>query len=452
MPHRQHLSDFIEHWCEFLQFPTITAKPEYHKDVRACALWLKNYLSQGGLDVELWDAGAAPTIYAHDLKAGNDKPTVLFYGHYDVQPIDPLSSWHSPPFEPTIRDGKMYARGASDDKGQIFYTLAAVIYYLKTKGSLPVNVKFVIEGEEESGSEGLHTLLSEKKAQLKADHLVIVDCGFEEPEHPVITLGARGIVTFTVTVHEALMDLHSGHCGGLAYNPNRALCQMLAALHDENGRVTVPGFYDDVVLPSLEEKKHYACDFDTGYFKQCFGFEPSGMEKGVDPITANWFSPTLEINGISGGYSGEGFKTVIPASAEAKISCRLVPNQDPQKIADSVIHYLHELLPSKSLRLHILQHAGGGAGFRCPPDSIIATLAARSYEKVFGHPCLKILTGGSIPIIPALAAAAEATPVLIGTSLPTDNIHSPNENFHLESFEKGFQVILQIFDEFNFMN
>lgn len=370
---------------------------------------------------------------------------ILFYGHYDVQPIDPLESWISPPFEPTIREERVYARGASDDKGQIFYTLAAIGTFLSNHPTLPYQIKVLIEGEEESGSTSLSTLLPQLKDTLHADHVVVVDSGWDQPDHPVVTLGARGIITLHIRLSEASTDLHSGQCGGIVYNPNRALVELLSSLHDHQHRVTLPGFYDSIISPSTKDKKHFSLSFDRSYFQTCYGCAPSGMESDTDPVTANWFRPTLEINGISGGYRGPGFKTVIPAHAEAHISCRLVPGQDPAQIMQSLLQFLKERTPY-GMSLSILSQCVGSPGFRSSPTSKIAHLVAQSYTEVCGTPCGYILTGGSIPIVPALCAIAGGDVVLIGTALPSDRIHAPNEHFHLKCFDIGYQTIYHLLE------
>lgn len=436
----QQKKEIFEDYFTFLRFKSIATDPEFKEEVNACADWLQTYLQNFGLNVEKWETGNAPVIFAQDLRAGPKKETLLLYCHYDVQPVDPLDEWLSPPFEPTMRDGTVYARGAVDNKGQCFYTIAAIRTVLKQLGSLPVNLKFVIEGEEESGSEGLSQLLYRKKEQLKADHLLIVDSGTEAPDTPAISLGARGLVCFNLKLTESLFDMHSGVVGGIARNPNRALCQLLSKLHDSTGRVTIPGFYDDVVEMPPNERNELDFSFDPTNFHSIYGFEPTGMEEGISAKEACWLRPTLEINGIGGGYSGPGFKTVIPKEANAKISCRLVPRQDPGTITRLVHDYLMNHKP-RGLKLEIEAMAGGGRAFRTSASSKIANILAKSYSEVFGKTCKKILIGGSIPIGAELAKVSEADLLLVGVGLPTDRIHAPNEHFSLDRFEKGFLTI-----------
>jgi acetylornithine deacetylase/succinyl-diaminopimelate desuccinylase-like protein len=437
----------LRDYFTFLRFASIATDPAYHQEVQGCAEWLCNYLKSIGLSVEKWETENAPVIFAYDLRAGAGKETLLLYCHYDVQPVDPLEEWITPPFEPTIREGEVYARGACDNKGQCFYTITAIKNLLKVHEHLPVNLKLIIEGEEESGSLSLAKLLKEKKRVLKADYLLIIDSGLEEANTPAITLGARGLVCLQASLKEAEFDLHSGMAGGIAYNPNRALVEMLSKLHDERGGVAIPGFYDDVVEISPQEKKEISFEFDQKRFQTQFGFAPSGMERGIPPYESCWLRPTVEINGMWGGYTGAGFKTVIPAKSYVKLSCRLVPDQIPGKIVELLTDFLVKNTP-KGLQFHIEPLPGNGRGFRTNPNSRIAQLAAKSYAQIFHKPCKKILIGGSIPISVELCEAAEAEMVLIGVGLPDDHIHAPNEHFGLDRFEKGYLTICQTIELF----
>jgi len=431
----------------FLRFASIATDPAYKKDVLNCAAWLGNYLKDSGLSVEIWETENAPVIFAQDLRAGPDKETLLLYCHYDVQPVDPLDEWITPPFDPTVREGEVFARGASDNKGQCFYTITAIKHLLSKLGKLPVNLKFVIEGEEESGSLCLSKLLKQKKEALKADYLLIVDSGMEVPDEPSITLGARGLVCLQVTLKEANFDLHSGMVGGIVYNPNRALVQILSKLHDENGRVAIPDFYKDVEEISKEDKKEINFDFDEKRFESLFGFVPVGKQKGVPFNETCCLQPTLEINGMWGGYTGTGFKTVIPAKAYAKLSCRLVPNQIPEKIAKIVTDFLLKQTP-KGLHLQVECLPGNGRGFRTNPHSRIADIMSKSYSQIFEKPCKKILLGGSIPIAVELCETAQAEILLVGVGLPDDHIHAPNEHFGLDRFEQGYLTICRAIELF----
>ncbi len=435
----------------FLRFKSIATDPNFTGEVEKCADWLIEYLKVSGLTVEKWESERAPVIFASDMRAGSDKETLLIYCHYDVQPVDPLDEWLSPPFEPTVRDGEIYARGAVDNKGQCFYTIAAIKTLLKQIGQLPVNLKFVIEGEEESGSRALSEMLAEKKEHLAADYLLIVDSGMEKLEEPAITVGARGIVSMHVTVQEGQYDLHSGMLGGIAYNPNRALSEMLAKLHDDKGSISIAGFYDEVVKIPPHEKEALSFAFDQNHFFSLFGFEPKGMEKGFSPAEACTLRPTLEINGMWGGYTGPGFKTVIPATAHAKLSCRLVPHQNPDRITSLVRDFLiHQTPPGLQTEVEI--ESGHGRGFRTNPNSRIVELMSESYSQVFQKPCQKMLMGGTIPIAVELAETAGAEMVLVGLCLPGDRIHAPNEHFGLDRFELGFLTICRALELFELSN
>lgn len=429
-------------FLEFLRFPSISTDPKYGNDVRVCCNWVKAFLEKSGLNVEIWEGSGHPVVYASWLKAGPDKPTVLIYNHYDVQPVDPLSLWQSPPFEPRIENGEVFARGAEDNKGQCFYVMAAVRWMLQTKGALPVNLKLCIEGEEECGSQSLSELLKTKRTELKADHLYIVDLGIHEKTTPAITLGVRGIVTMTVEVSGSSTDLHSGLVGGIVYNPNRALSEMLAKLYDQSGKVQVPGFYDEVEVIDEKDRALINFHFEMGLFQKMFGAEPTGGELSFSPMERAWVRPTVEINGMSGGYAGDGFKTVIPEKAIAKISCRLVPKQSPAKIAAKVEAFLRASLPP-GLTLQVNIHHGIGEALRTDLKARSVQTTAQVLSEVFGKPCEYILSGGSIPIVTELARASGADVVLMGLGLPDDNVHAPNEHFGLDRIRIGFVTIAE---------
>jgi acetylornithine deacetylase/succinyl-diaminopimelate desuccinylase-like protein len=437
--YRQHRSAIREDYFTFLRFPSISADPEYRKEVLACARWLTEYFVKGGIRAEEILTPGYPIVYAEDLSAGPGKPTVLIYGHYDVQPVDPLELWKSPPFEPTEREGKIFARGAVDDKGQIFYACLAAICWKKLGLPLPVNLKFCIEGEEESSSMGLAKALPHLKEKLKADSLLIVDFDSAEDGTPSLTLGARGCVSLEVTLTGSKSDLHSGLHGGLAYNPNRALAELLSKLWDENGRVAVPGFYDDVEVPKEEDLSRYPFRFTKEHLATEFGIEALGCEKGKTLREANWFRPTLEINGMVGGYTGAGMKTVIPAHASAKISCRLVLHQDPMKICRAVGDFLQKEAV-KGMKVKVDLHGGIGA-FQGNPNSSLAKAVTAASTQAVGKKCVNALSGASIPIAADLVRILKTEVVGMGYGLATDDIHAPNEHFDMERFEKGFLTV-----------
>jgi len=432
--------NILDDFFTFLKFKSISSEPQYGEEVKNCANWLVNYLKNLKFDTEIWDTEGHPVIFAQNLKAGSEFPTLLIYNHYDVQPVDPLDLWVSDPFKPEIRDGQIYARGAQDNKGQCFYTLQALKNLLKEDGSLPINIKLCIEGEEECGSVSLSSLLKEKSKELKADYLAIVDLGIRSLNHPSITLGIRGIITMDLEVLGAKTDAHSGSNGGLLYNPNHALIELLALLRDSDGHIQVPSFYDDVLPLSVDDKELISFEFDEHEYSEMFGALPTGGEKNYSPLERNWMRPTLEINGITGGYSGSGFKTVIPAVALAKISCRLVPNQDPEKIARLVKNFLEKNAP-KGVKVNVHLHKGGGKALHSNPTSKVVCAFKEAYSEVFQKPCNFVFEGASIPVVTELGLAAKAEVVLVGLGLPDDCIHAPNEHFGIDRLEKGYLTI-----------
>lgn len=421
----------------FLKFESISSEPSYKDQMQACCNWVASYLKDIGLKVEIWRSKGHPTIFASYDKAGPKQPTLLIYNHYDVQPVDPLDLWHSPPFEPTEKNGQVFARGAQDNKGQCFYVMLALKTLMERDKSLPINIKLCIEGEEECGSVALSSILKEKKAELKADSLAIVDLGMQDAKTPAVTLGVRGIVTMDVEVTGTHTDLHSGTHGGLAFNPIHALVKLLTVIHDDAGKVTIPGFYDNVTSLSEKEKKEISLAFDPHRYEADFGAKPTGGETSFTHLERSWTRPTVEVNGISGGYSGEGFKTVIPAKAFAKVSCRLVPNQEPDRIGHLVADFLEKSAP-QGTKVAVHLHKGGGKAVRAKASSKVAQAFAKAYEEVFHTPCKYIFAGGSIPIVTALAEACGGEVVMVGLGLDSDCIHAPNEHFGLDRIEKGF--------------
>ncbi|MCP5509097.1 MAG: M20/M25/M40 family metallo-hydrolase [Chlamydiales bacterium] len=424
----------IDDYLTFLKFKSISTDPQYKTDVLACADWLTDYLKKCGLEVERWETEGHPTLFATNLKAGPDKPTLLIYHHYDVQPVDPLDEWKSDPFDPLVKDGVVYARGASDNKGQCFYTLCA----LQEVKDLDFNLKLVIEGEEEIGSPGLQKLCEKKAEQLKADYLLVVDVDMPERNEPGVTLGARGITTMEIKVRGAKADLHSGNHGGMAYNPARALMETLVKCWDTEGKIAIPGFLEGITPIPLEELEQLDLEMDEKAYQDAFGVAVLGGGK-----TANWLEPTIEINGFSSGYTGEGFKTIIPAVAKCKLSCRLVPGQDPDQIAALVSDFLQaEMIPG--MEINVTVHHGGAA-VRTSSNSPFVKLCVDALETVFKKKCRFILTGGSIPIAQALSQASGAEVLFLGMALPEDAVHSPNEHFDLNRLELGFLTLVELF-------
>ncbi|MBI3508166.1 MAG: dipeptidase [Chlamydiia bacterium] len=435
----KHKEQIRAEFFQFLRFASISADPAYKTQMRQCAEWLQRYLGTFS-HTEIIETPGHPLVYAEECSAGPSKPTLLIYGHYDVQPIDPVELWHSPPFEPTEREGFIYARGAVDDKGQIFYAVLAALAMKQISGKLPINLKFCIEGEEESSSMGLSRVLPKLHKKVAADYLLIPDFGQYDAATPAITLGCRGLVGLEVTLTGSSADLHSGTYGGIAYNPNRALVELLAKLWDSEGRVRVDGFYDDVEEVDAATLKNFAASNSKEQYRKEFGIAAFGGEKGRTLQEASECRPTLELNGICGGYCGAGLKTVIPAHAKAKITCRLVPNQDPAKIGRQVEAFLQkQALAGMQVKVEI--YPGGAFAFRSHLRSKLAQAVASASEEVCGKACVRQLSGGSIPIIPELVKASGAEAVGMGYGLLDDAIHSPNERFDMIRFEKGFLTV-----------
>ena len=430
----------LEDYYTFLKFKSISSEADYQPEILACADWLQNYLKEMGFKTQRWETSGHPVLFATHLEAGPKKPTLLIYNHYDVQPVDPIELWDSPPFEPTLKGKEVYARGAQDNKGQCFYVLQGLKHLLKKSATLPINVKLIIEGEEECGSKGISEVIKTHRNELKADYLAIVDLGLRKPNIPAITLGTRGIIALDIEAEGSNTDLHSGSHGGLAYNPIHALIEVLSKIRDSSGKIMIPGFYDDVAILSDEEKQQINLKFDESEYKAMFGITASGGEQQFSPMERNWFRPTLEINGIHGGYTGSGFKTVIPSKAFAKISCRLVPNQDPDKMVKLIADYLERQAPP-GIKIKAVIHDGGGKAVRSAPSSNAIQAFAQAFKEVFQAPCEFIYSGATIPITSELAEASGAEVAMLGLGLADDKIHAPNEHFGIDRIEKGAAVI-----------
>lgn len=444
----EHKDRFVEELMMFLRFASISTDLKHREDVQECAKWLKYELMMGvGLsDVEIFATGGHPIVYGQWCEAGPAAPTILLYGHYDVQPVDPLELWSSDPFKPTIKDGKIYARGATDDKGQVWLQLKAVEAWLKGFGALPVNVKILIEGEEEIGSVHLYDFVKEQKDLLAADMVLISDTAMPQPGIPAVCYGLRGLSYLEVHVHGPNRDLHSGSFGGAVDNPVNVLCWMISQLKDRNGKISIPGFYDNVRGLSEVEKNAIArVPFDPEKFAADIGVPQIFGEAGYTPLEWLWTRPTLDVNGIWGGFQGTGAKTIIPASASAKISMRLVPDQTPEEIAQKFIQYCTEIAPP-TVQVEI-QNLYGGEPFLVNPESLPIQTALQVLEKVYQTPAVLVREGGSIPIVSFFQKELEADPILMGFGLPTECAHSPNEHFHLDNFYKGMRAVALFFSE-----
>lgn len=441
--HRQQFQDDL---LELLRIPSVSAEADHAADVGRAAEWVRSRLAAIGLKAELI-AGAAghPLVYA-ESPAVPGAPVALVYGHYDVQPPDPLDEWITPPFEPAIRDGKVFARGATDDKGQMLTHVHSAASWLAAAERLPLQVKFLIEGEEEVGSSHLEEFLKTGAERLACDCVVISDTSQFAPGVPAITYGLRGIAYFELKLTGPKQDLHSGVFGGGVANPANALAKMLGALVDADGRVTIPGFYDDVApLTERERAEFAALPFDEPAFKAQLGVEQLAGEAGFSTLERRWARPTLDINGLTSGYQGQGAKTVLPARASAKLSTRLVPNQDPRKVAAGLRRRLEELLPA-GIRMELVEHHGA-PGVVMPLESPYLQAAAAAVEAGFGRRPVFIREGGSIPIVNKFVAALGADVLLLGWGQNDDNPHSPNEKFSLEDYHRGIRASAALWRE-----
>lgn len=423
---------------ELLRIPSISTDPARQQDVRQAAEFVAGKLAALGFEALLLETPRHPVVLGR-FQADPQAPTVLIYGHYDVQPPDPLELWTSAPFEPVVKDGLIVARGASDDKGQFFAHIKGAEALLATTGTLPVNLTFVIEGEEEIGSPNLTPVIEAHRDWLAADVVLISDGAMVAPDTPTITYGLRGLAYVELTVRGAGRDLHSGAYGGGAPNAIHALARIIAQLHDAQGRVTVPGFYDAVVeLSDAERELFRQVPFDEARFKAEAGLRATPGEAGYTLLERLWARPTLDCNGIGGGFQGEGAKTVIPAEARAKISCRLVPNQDPQEITTKLAAHLKALAP-EGVEVSVTELHGARPALT-PIDAPAVQAAARALEAVFGRPVVFARTGGTIPVVSTFAQLLGAQVVMVGLGLESDRAHAPNEKFDLVNYYRGIDV------------
>jgi acetylornithine deacetylase/succinyl-diaminopimelate desuccinylase-like protein len=436
-----HREEFLEELKELLRIPSISTMSEHKPDIRRAAEWFKTHFEQIGMTrAQVYETPGNPIVYAEWLGAGN-APTVLIYGHYDVQPAEDSDNlWKSDPFEPVIRDGNLYARGATDDKGQTLTQIKAV-QSLLASGTLPVNVKFIVEGEEEAGSPSLYPFVEQHLDMLRADVVVVSDTHLLALDRPSITVGLRGIVYLEIEVRGPSHDLHSGTYGGVVHNPANALVDILAALHHPDGSIAVPGFYDRVVEPSAEERAELAkVPFTLERLKNETGLSVPWGEAGYEMHERLGIRPTCEINGMISGYTGEGGKTVIPAKALAKVSCRLVPEQEPDEIERLIRDYVQSLTPPGITSEVRSLHNGRWAVVNV--NSSYMRAASRAYEFGFGAPPVFTREGGSIPIVGTFQNAFNAPAILMGFGLPDDNLHAPNEKFCLECFYRGIRTAI----------
>ena len=435
----QNKARFLDELFTLLRIPSVSADSSKTADMMQCAEAVKKSLLDAGADLaEIYPTDGHPLVYAQKI-TDPSKPTVLVYGHYDVQPPDPLNLWKTPPFEPTVRDGKIFARGSADDKGQ-FYMHVKALEIMHATGTLPGNIKFIIEGEEEIGSPNLAAFLAGHKELLKADVILISDTSMISLDTPSMDIGVRGLAYIQVEVTGANRDLHSGVYGGAVANPATMLAKMIAGCHDENNHITIPGFYDGVVESSVAERKKMAeAPFDEAEYAKDLGLTGVWGEKGYSTNERTGIRPTLEVNGIWGGYQGEGAKTVLPSKAYAKISARLVPNQSSEKITELLLNYFKSVAPAgvtvTAENLH------GGEPYMTPLDSHAYRSAEKAIEATFGKMPVPVRGGGSIPICSLFEKELGIKIVFMGFGLDSDNLHSPNEKYGIENFFKGIETI-----------
>jgi acetylornithine deacetylase/succinyl-diaminopimelate desuccinylase-like protein len=445
---KQNQARFVQELCEYVRFPSVSAQAQHRPDMLACAQWLVQHCRQIGLETRLCPTKGHPVVIAkmHRRSPGKKRPHFLVYGHYDVQPPEPFELWKSPPFEPRLQGRSLFARGATDNKGQHLAHLKAVEAYLKTGTELPCDLTFVIEGEEEVGSSSLGTFLKANRKELLCDAVVISDTGMPSRKHPALTYALRGIAAFEITLHGPGRDLHSGIFGGTVDNPAMALCQLLAKLRDRNGRVAVPGFYDRVKsLSAYERKQFQRLPFNEKEYRKFLGVPQLFGERGFTPIEQRSARPTLEINGLTSGYQGEGSKTIVPAWARAKLTARLVPDQDPAEITQLIERHLRKLCPP-SVSLEITS-GHGAQPYLVSPAKPEAKAALRALKAAFKCEPVLMREGGSIPIVNEFKRILHADSFMLGLALPDDNAHSPNEKFDLDCFEKGQRMSAHLWRE-----
>lgn len=441
---RRNRDRFLEELKDFLRIPSVSTDPAHEPDVRRAAEWVADRLRRAGAGrVEIFPTGGHPVVYAEAPADRPEAPIVLVYGHYDVQPPDPLDQWESGPFDPTVRGDNLYARGASDMKGQVLASIAAFEAVARS-GPLPVHVKFLIEGEEEIGSPHLPDFIQRNRELLRCSVSLNPDAGMIAPDLPTITYGLRGLAYFELRVYGPAHDLHSGLYGGVVHNPAQVLCELIAGMHDAEGRVTLPGFYDRVRPLTEEERAELArLPMDERFYLELTGAPALWGEAGYTPIERIGARPTLEVNGLLAGFTGPGAKTVLPAYAMAKISMRLVPDQDPEEVYQQLLRYLEERAP-KTVRWEVIRMAGVGASLTDRNHPAVQALS-RALEAVWGRRPVFKREGGTVPIVTQLKEILGVESVLTGFGLPDDNYHAPNEKLHLPTWSRGIEALVHFF-------
>jgi acetylornithine deacetylase/succinyl-diaminopimelate desuccinylase-like protein len=440
-----HRDEHVDQLVEFLKIPSISSQSDHDEDTRRAASFVADELKELGLTVEVHDLGGHPLIYA-ETEIRPDRKTLLFYGHYDVQPVDPLDLWDTPPFEPRIENGIIYARGACDDKGQVYTHIKALEAYIRQGIELPVNVKFIIEGEEEAGGESIYKYTEQNSEKMACDAIIVSDTALYNETTPGICYSLKGLAYMEIQVTGPGMDLHSGSYGGTVQNPGNALAEIVAKLKDEDGRCLVPGFYDDVLELDQDERDGFA---ELGYTDEILCKETGATaafgEKGFTTLERMWARPTCDVNGLLSGYGGEGAKTIIPAHAMAKVSMRLVPNQEPEKIAKAFTEYVMSIAPA-GVKVEVIDHHGANPVL-VPRKSEMMKAGMSALEQGFGAKPVFIREGGSIPIVGTFQKCLKSPVLLLGYGLSTDNIHSPNEKFHLDNFWRGARTSAILMEE-----
>mgnify|MGYP000188550140 CR=1 FL=1 len=445
-----HRQEHLERLSTLLRFPSISSQDNHNVDCLACAEYLVDYLQRLGFSTRLESWKKHPIILARssDDIAPADAPTILVYAHYDVQPPDPVELWTNPPFEPTIRDGSIYARGAADDKGLLLATVHAAEAFVRTIGKLPLNILFFFEGDEETGSPGLEEFVSDFAEELRADYALVVDLGFFAPGVPTVITALRGLIYLEMKLDGPAHDLHSGEHGGAVVNPINALARIIAQMHDEQGRVTLPGFYDDVAEPSEQELTDWQrLPFSEEEYAKRVGVEPVGGEKGRTVLERIWSRPTLDCNGIIGGYHGPGAKTVLPAWASSKISMRLVPNQLPEKVIEAFDQFVASHCPAGvKASINVTSQS---RPLLIRPDNPAVGAVRKALEEAFSAKAMLTRAGGSVPVAEMIQRIIKVEPVVTGFMLPDNNIHAPDEHFQLEQYYKGTIAMAAMFQNFS---
>lgn len=441
----QNSDRFVQELADYLKIPSVSADSQFLPHMTAAAEFTRDKLVDAGLDTKIIETDGHPIVYGERIESA-DLPTALVYGHYDVQPPDPLDQWETPAFEPTVRDGKIYARGATDDKGQLYTHVKSIEAWMKTQGRLPVNVKVVIEGEEEVGSPNLNPFLESNRDMLAADVAVISDTSQYGPGMPGLTYGLRGMMACEVELTGPKQDLHSGMFGGSIANPLNAMAKLVASLVDDDGRIQIPGFYDDIDdLPDSERKSLASLPFDEAGYLDQLGVDAAFGEAGYSTLERRWARPTCDVNGLFGGYSGEGPKTIVPSKATAKITCRLVPNQDPDKIAAAIEAYLRDQVRPGLQFSFKASHNCDGLVF--DPNGKWIGAASNAIQAGFGRKPVFMRAGGSIPVVGSFKDILGLETLLLGWGLNTDNLHSPNEHFTLADYHRGIRASAHLWKE-----